>query len=315
MIGLDVMPGSGPGIHVLGPGDEVGQGRDEDRLLQQPEDPAAPSISSWCWRWSSGSASSSRSTPAPISKPRTFASGFGFLDDPAGFGISQTLIPYSEQDSYRRVFFVGLLNTLLVSALGIVFATILGFVIGLARLSPNWLLARLAGGYVELDPQPAAPVPDPVLVSRRAPGAAGTAPEHRASGCSRCSLFAADGFAYLERFGAPDVIAQWWRSLAEWIGPPAVYLNNRGVIMPRAIFGEGSGIVAAAFVIAILAVIGLRVWARRRQDATGARFPVLWTSLALLIGLPAARDARDRIAGQLRGAGAARLQLRRRHAA
>ena len=76
--------------------------------------------------------------------------GFGFLDDPAGFGISQTLIPYSEQDSYRRVFLVGLLNTLLVSALGIVLATILGFVIGLARLSPNWLLARLAGGYVEL---------------------------------------------------------------------------------------------------------------------------------------------------------------------
>ncbi len=76
--------------------------------------------------------------------------GFGFLDDPAGFGISQALIPYSEQDTYRRVFFVGLLNTLLVSALGIVLATILGFVIGLARLSPNWLLARLAGGYVEL---------------------------------------------------------------------------------------------------------------------------------------------------------------------
>ena len=127
-------------------------------------------------------------------------------------------------------------------------------------------------------------------------------------------LFAADGFAYLERFGAPDAIAQWWRGLAEWAGPPAIYLNNRGLIMPRAIFGEGSRIVAAAFVIAILAVIGLRVWARRRQDATGARFPVLWTSLALLIGLPAAGDARDRLAGQLRGAGAARLQFRRRHA-
>ena len=75
--------------------------------------------------------------------------GLRFLDDPAGFGISQSLISYSEQDTYRRVFFVGLLNTLLVAALGIVFATILGFIIGLARLSPNWLLARLAGGYVE----------------------------------------------------------------------------------------------------------------------------------------------------------------------
>jgi general L-amino acid transport system permease protein len=76
--------------------------------------------------------------------------GLRFLDDPAGFGVSQALIPYSEQDTYLRVFFVGLLNTLLVSVLGIVFATVLGFAIGLARLSPNWLLARLAGGYVEL---------------------------------------------------------------------------------------------------------------------------------------------------------------------
>jgi general L-amino acid transport system permease protein len=76
--------------------------------------------------------------------------GFRFLQDPAGFGIVQSLIPYSEQSTYGRVFVVGLLNTLLVSALGVVFATILGVVIGLARLSPNWLLARLAGGYVEL---------------------------------------------------------------------------------------------------------------------------------------------------------------------
>src|SRR5262249_54442139 len=99
-------------------------------------------------------------------------------------------------------------------------------------------------------------------------------------------ILAADGFAYLERFGAPDAIAQWWRGLAEWVGPPAVYLNNRGLIMPSAIFGEGSRIVLAAFAIAILAVIGLRAWARRRQDATGKRFPLLWTSLALLVGLP-----------------------------
>ena len=76
--------------------------------------------------------------------------GFGFLNDPASFAVSQSLIPYSERDSYARVFVVGLLNTLLVSTLGIVLATILGFVIGIARLSPNWLVARLAGGYVEL---------------------------------------------------------------------------------------------------------------------------------------------------------------------
>jgi len=90
----------------------------------------------------------------------------------------------------------------------------------------------------------------------------------------------------MQHFGVPEVVAQWWRSLAEWVGPPAVYLNNRGLIMPRMIFDEGSQVVAAALVLAILAVIGLRAWARRRQEATGARVPVLWPSLALLVGVP-----------------------------
>src|SRR6202166_375581 len=79
------------------------------------------------------------------------ASGFGFLNRTAGFYISQTLISYSSQAStYGRAFWVGLLNTLLVAGLGIVFATVLGFTIGIARLSNNWLLAKMAAGYVEL---------------------------------------------------------------------------------------------------------------------------------------------------------------------
>ncbi|RAI43266.1 amino acid ABC transporter permease [Rhodoplanes roseus] len=79
------------------------------------------------------------------------ASGFGFWNVTAGFDISQTLISYSAQAStYGRAFWVGLLNTLLVAVLGIVLATILGFVIGIGRLSQNWLVAKLAGGYVEL---------------------------------------------------------------------------------------------------------------------------------------------------------------------
>jgi hypothetical protein len=77
-------------------------------------------------------------------------SGFGFLENTAGFAVNQSLIPYNESDTYGRVFVVGLLNTLLVAGIGIVLATILGFAIGIARLSRNWLLARLAGGYVEL---------------------------------------------------------------------------------------------------------------------------------------------------------------------
>jgi len=79
------------------------------------------------------------------------ATGFGFWNQPAGFDISQTLIDYSSATStYGRAFWVGLLNTLLVAVLGIVFATILGFIIGIARLSSNWLVERCATGYVEL---------------------------------------------------------------------------------------------------------------------------------------------------------------------
>ncbi len=112
--------------------------------------------------------------------------GLRFLDDPAGFNISQTLISYGEQDSYRRVFFVGLLNTLLVSGLGIVLATILGFMIGLARLSPNWLLARLAGGYVEVIRN--LPLLFQILFWYLAVllSMPGPASERRASDCSRC---------------------------------------------------------------------------------------------------------------------------------
>src|SRR5882672_12110961 len=75
--------------------------------------------------------------------------GFGFLANNAGFDVSQSLIPYSGSDPYTRVFLVGLLNTLLVSVIGIVFATVIGFIVALCRLSPNWLLSRIGGAYVE----------------------------------------------------------------------------------------------------------------------------------------------------------------------
>ena len=77
-------------------------------------------------------------------------SGFGFLANTAGFDVSQSLIPYSGSDTYTRVFLVGLLNTLLVAVIGIFFATVIGFLVALGRLSPNWLLSRISGGYVEL---------------------------------------------------------------------------------------------------------------------------------------------------------------------
>ncbi len=176
------------------------------------------------------------------------ASGFGFLDNTAGFGVNQSLIPYSEADTYRRVFFVGLLNTLLVAGIGIVVATVLGFVIGIARLSPNWLLARLAGGYVEL--------------IRNLP------------------LLFQILFWYLAVLGTLPGPRQSLSVLGE------IFINNRGIIVPRPIFGAGTEFVLAAFLLAILATLGLRVWASRRQHRTGQQFPVFWSGLGLLIGLP-----------------------------
>ena len=176
------------------------------------------------------------------------ASGFGFLDNTAGFGINQSLIPYNESDTYARVFFVGLLNTLLVAAIGIVLATILGFLVGLARLSRNWLVARLAGGYVELIRN--LPLLFQLLFWYLA--VLGTLPGPRQS----ISLFG------------------------------AIFLNNRGIIAPAPVAGEGTGAVIAVFALSVIATIALRLWARRRQMRTGREFPLLWTGLALVVAPP-----------------------------
>jgi len=177
-----------------------------------------------------------------------FASGFDFLNHTAGFGVSQSLIPYQETDSYGRVFLVGLLNTLLVAGIGIVLATVLGFAIGIARLSPNWLLARLAGGYVELIRN--LPLLFQILFWYLA--VLGSLPLPRAS----YSLFG------------------------------LVYLNNRGIIVPAPVAREGAGYVLATLLLAIVAAGALRAWAVRRQELTGRPFPVLWTGLGLIVGAP-----------------------------
>ena len=175
-------------------------------------------------------------------------SGFGFLDNTAGFGINQSLIAYNEADTYARVFFVGLLNTLLVAAIGIVLATILGFLVGLARLSPNWLVARLAGGYVELIRN--LPLLFQLLFWYLA--VLGTLPGPRQS----ISLFG------------------------------EIFLNNRGIIVPAPVAGEGTGAVIAVFALSVIATVALRVWAKRRQMRTGRQFPLFWAGLALVIGPP-----------------------------
>src|SRR5665213_212803 len=155
------------------------------------------------------------------------ASGFGFWDQTAGFDISQTLIFYSAQVStYGRAFWVGLLNTLLVAGLGIVFATVLGFTIGIARLSTNWLVARVAGGYVELIRN------IPLLLQL---------------------LFWYN--AVLKAL--PETRA----SLVFWGGG---YLNNRGLFLPQPVFEPGASAALIALIVGIVVAIGYRVWARRR---------------------------------------------------
>ncbi len=176
------------------------------------------------------------------------ASGFGFLSSPSGFDIIQTLIPYSPTASYGRVFWVALLNTLLVSALGIVLATLLGFIIGIARLSKNWLISRLALVYVELFRN------IPLLLQ----------------------IFFWY-FAVLRAMPAPRQSIN--------LGD-AVFINIRGLYLPAPQFQAGFGWVLLAVGIAVGLSVWLVRWARRRQTATGQQFPTLSASLGLLIGLP-----------------------------
>jgi general L-amino acid transport system permease protein len=159
-----------------------------------------------------------------------------------------SLISYQETDTYGRVFLVGLLNTLLVAGFGVFFATIIGVLIGIARLSPNWVLARLAGGYVELIRN--LPLLFQILFWYLA--VLGTLPGPRQS----ISLFG------------------------------EVFINNRGVILPAPVARENAVVVAIAFVAAILAAIALRIWAKRRHERTGRAFPTFAAGTALIVGLP-----------------------------
>lgn len=179
---------------------------------------------------------------------RGITSGFAFLDNPAGFGILQSLIDYSEGDTYGRVFLVGLLNTLLVSALGIVIATLIGFVIGVARLSPNWLISRLAAVYIEIFRN----IP-PLL-----------------------QIFFWY-FAVLRAMPPPRNS----HALGE-----AIFLNIRGLYLPAPTIAEGFWFFIAALALAVAGAVALARWARARREATGQRFPVFFACLALVMVLP-----------------------------
>lgn len=180
---------------------------------------------------------------------RGISTGFAFLSERSGFDILQSLVPYSADSTYGKTFIVGLLNTVLITVLGIILATVLGFIIGVARLSKNWLISKLATIYIETFRN------IPLLIQiffwyfvvlRAMPSA-------------KQSLSIADSF----------------------------FLNVRGMYVPSPVTGDNFVFTIIALIIGIIAAFLIRSWARKRQFATGQQFPVLWTALGLILGLPA----------------------------
>ncbi|MHC2462368.1 amino acid ABC transporter permease [Bradyrhizobium embrapense] len=176
------------------------------------------------------------------------ASGFGFLNYNAGFDVNLSLIAYNNSDTYWRVFFVGLLNTILVSVIGIVFATVIGFVVALCRLSPNWLLSRIGGIYVEIIRN--LPVLFQILFWYLAVLAALPAPRQSIS-----------------IFGM-------------------FFLNNRGLIVPQPVSEPGLYPFLAALAVGIVAALGLRHYARRALFQRGQMIRIWPYVLVGLVGLP-----------------------------
>jgi len=175
-------------------------------------------------------------------------SGFGFLANTAGFDVSQNLIPYSGSDPYTRVLLVGLLNTLVVSIIGIFFATVIGFLVALGRLSPNWLLSRISGGYVELLRN--LPVLFQIL------------------------------FWYLAVLAALPNPRQ---SIALF---GSFFLSNRGFVIPKPIGTAGFEPFAVAVLIGIVAAWLWRRYARRQLFESGRMIRIWPYVVGSLIGLP-----------------------------
>ncbi len=182
-------------------------------------------------------------------RARGIPMGFGFWNDVAGFDINLHLISYSNLSTYGRAFWVGLLNTLLIVIICIPLATLLGFAIGVARLSPNWLLSRFALVYTSVMRN------TPLLL----------------------------------------LLLFWYNAVLKSLPGPrqsislgdVVFLNNRGLYLPLPLARNSAvwflGTVAASIALAI----GFRLWARRRQDSTGAQTPTTLVAAALILGLPA----------------------------
>ncbi len=173
----------------------------------------------------------------------------GFWDSVAGFPISFRLIDFTELSSYGTAFWVGLINTVVVSVIGIFLATILGFIVGIARLSSNWLISKIAYWYVQIIRN------IPLLIQL---------------------ILIADLMHHLP--GATEIKQN----------TSGIYLTNQGLFTPRPVFEAGSGLIFYAFLGGLVAFIGYYNWAKNRQIATGKQSPTGLVFLGLIVIFPIA---------------------------
>lgn len=179
---------------------------------------------------------------------RGIKSGFEFLNHSSGFDITESPIPYTTKSTHWDVFKVGLINTLVVSFAGIVLASILGLIIGVSRLSKNWLISRLAATYIE--------------TFRNIP------------------LLLQILFWYNVVLAAMPSVRQSYSFF------DAVFINQRGIFVPKPIYGSGAEYIGIAFLVAIVIGWFIHAWAKRKHLETGKNYPVFLINLAILILLP-----------------------------
>ena len=179
---------------------------------------------------------------------RGIQTGFGFLEGTAGFGIEETPIEFSESNTHGRVFLVGLLNTLIIGVVGIVLSTLLGLIIGVLRLSDNWLVRKLAAAYIDIFRN------IPVLLQ---------------------ILFWYN--VVLKAIPSP-------RQSIDFFG--TIFLNNRGLYIPQAAWNSTTFSVIGGFILALVILFFVNRWANKRQELTGQDFPDILLGLGLIIVLP-----------------------------
>jgi len=178
---------------------------------------------------------------------RNITTGFGFLHREAGFAIGETAISYTPADTYGRAIMVGLMNTLRVAVIGIVLATILGTLIGVARMSKNWLVAKVASVYVE--------------VMRNVP-------------------------LLLQLFFWYAIITENMPGPRQAHHPlPGVFISNRGLKLPS-LEGGALDWILGGLGLAIVLILAMAHWANKRHEATGRIFPLVRWAIGLLVALP-----------------------------